>query len=261
MNPTTAGHGNILHTEELSKSFDGFTAVDRVTFSIRKGEIHALIGPNGAGKTTLFNLITGFLAPSQGRIFYKDVDITNQTIEERARMGMIRSFQISAVFGTLTVTENVRIATQAHARVGGVFWRSKGTLRPYEAKAREVLQFVGLEELAQKKAGEIPYGEKRLLELATTLAMEPEIMLLDEPTQGMGHEDVGRIARLIKTSVIGRTILMVEHNMSVVSSIADRISVMQSGTIIATGSYSEVSKNPLVIQAYIGSGGHVRDSV
>ena len=227
--------------------------MNRVDLSVRRGSIHALIGPNGAGKTTCFNLLTKFLEPSSGSIFFNGHDITAEKPAQIARRGVIRSFQISAVFPHLTVLENVRVGLQRKLGTEFHFWRSERTLDQLNDRAMQLLAEVGLEDLADEITVNLPYGRKRALEIATTLAMEPELMLLDEPTQGMGHEDVDRVTRLIKKVSVGRTILMVEHNMKVVSTIADRITVLQRGAVLAEGSYAEVSNDPQVMEAYMGS--------
>jgi branched-chain amino acid transport system ATP-binding protein len=243
----------ILETRGLTKEFNGFLAVCDVDLQVHRGRIHALIGPNGAGKTTCFNLLTKFLIPTRGRIIYKGEDITFAKAAEVARLGMVRSFQMSAVFPHLTVLENVRIALQRKLGTTFHFWKRESSLTVLDGRAMELLDAVDLGPFARTIAVELPYGRKRALEIATTLAMEPDLMLLDEPTQGMGHEDVGKVTALIKKASAGRTVLMVEHNMSVVSTIADTITVLQHGRIIAAGSYAEVSKNPLVMEAYMGS--------
>jgi len=243
----------ILETKGLTKEFKGFVAVNNVDLKVQRGHIHALIGPNGAGKTTFFNLLTKFLPPTRGTITYQGVDITHEKPAQTARRGIVRSFQISAVFPHMTVLENVRTALQRNLGTSFQFWRSEASLLPLHERARELLEMVGLQDFADELTINLPYGRKRALELATTMALEPELMLLDEPTQGMGHEDVHRVTELIRKASQGRTTLMVEHNMNVVSSIADRITVLQRGTIIADGPYSEVSANPLVIEAYMGS--------
>jgi len=243
----------ILETKHLTKEFKGFIAVNNVDLRVRRGSIHALIGPNGAGKTTCFNLLTKFLIPTSGQILFDGVDITGETSAHIARRGVIRSFQISAVFPHLTVLENVRVALQRTLGTSFHFWKSERTLSHLDAKALELLEAVDLQEFAGLTAVELSYGRKRALEIATTLAMDPTLMLLDEPTQGMGLEDVDRIKQLIKKVAASRTILMVEHNMSVVSSIADTITVLQRGATLAEGPYAEVSANPAVIEAYMGS--------
>jgi branched-chain amino acid transport system ATP-binding protein len=243
----------IIETRGLNKEFNGFLAVSEVELRVRRGQIHALIGPNGAGKTTCFNLLTKFLIPTRGQILYKGQDITFASAAEVARRGMVRSFQVSAVFPRLTVLENVRVALQRKLGTTFHFWRRESTLRALAPRAMELLDAVDLAPLAHTLAVELPYGRKRALEIATTLAMDPELMLLDEPTQGMGQQDVSKVTSLIKRASVDRTVLMVEHNMKVVSTIADTITVLQHGRIIAEGAYAEVSRNPLVIEAYMGS--------
>jgi branched-chain amino acid transport system ATP-binding protein len=242
----------ILETRSLVKAFKGFVAVDGVSLEVRRGEIHALIGPNGAGKTTFFNLLTKFLQPTSGEIFYRGENITREKPADIARRGIVRSFQICAVFPHLTVLENVRVALQRGLSTSFHFWRSEKSLGSLDGEAMRLLTEVRLEKWAGTPAADLPYGRKRALELATTLALDPELMLLDEPTQGMGHEDVSHVTQLIKQLSADRTVLMVEHNMSVVSSIADTISVLQRGRVIAAGPYAEVSKNPSVLEAYMG---------
>ena len=243
----------ILETRGLTKEFKGFVAVDKVDLSVRRGTIHALIGPNGAGKTTCFNLLTKFLKPTAGQILFNGVDITGEAPAHIARRGIIRSFQISAVFPHLSVLENVRVALQRKLGTSFHFWRSERSLQPLDSRVHTLLQEVDLAAYANTPTVELSYGRKRALEIATTLAMEPELMLLDEPTQGMGLEDVDRIRQLIKKVAANRTVLMVEHNMSVVASIADTITVLQRGATLAEGPYEVVSKNPAVIEAYMGS--------
>jgi branched-chain amino acid transport system ATP-binding protein len=247
------GQEVILETHALVKAFKGFVAVDGVSLRVRRGEVHALIGPNGAGKTTFFNLLTKFLQPTSGAIVYRGKDITREKPADIARRGIVRSFQICAVFPQLTVLENVRVALQRSLGTSFYFWRSEKSLARFDDRAMQLLAEVRLEESARTLAADLPYGRKRALELATTLALEPELMLLDEPTQGMGHEDVSRVTQLIKQVSANRTVLMVEHNMSVVSSIADTISVLQRGRVIAAGPYAEVSRNPQVVEAYMGT--------
>jgi len=246
----------ILETRGLTKEFKGFVAVDNVNLKVRRGAIHALIGPNGAGKTTVFNLLTKFLPATRGNILFNGQDITHDKPAEVARRGIVRSFQISAVFPNLTVLENVRIALQRGLPTSFHFWKRERTLEVLNDRAMQLLERVGLTGFARVNAGDMPYGRKRTLEIATTLAMEPELMLLDEPTAGMGHEDVDRVRDLIKEVAVGRTVLMVEHNMSVVSGICDTITVLQRGSVLAEGPYAEVSKNPQVIEAYMGSTAH-----
>lgn len=244
----------ILETQDLTKEFKGFTAVSAVNLKVRRGSIHALIGPNGAGKTTCFNLITKFLDPTRGKIIYNGQDITRAKPADIARMGMVRSFQISATFPHLTLLENVRVGLQRALGTSFHFWRSEESLSSLNVRAMELLEDVGLAPYARLTAGELPYGRKRALEIATTLALDPELLLLDEPTSGMGREDIGRVAALIRRVAQNRTVLMVEHNLSVVSDLSDRITVLARGEILAEGPYSEVSENPAVVEAYMGSG-------
>ena len=243
----------ILETRDLTKEFKGFVAVSKVNLQVRRGSIHALIGPNGAGKTTCFNLLTKFLTPTAGQILFEGQDITAEAPAHIARRGVIRSFQISAVFPHLTVLENVRVALQRKLGSSFEFWRSERSLDSLNGRALDLLREVDLAQYATLTAVELSYGRKRALEIATTLAMSPKLMLLDEPTQGMGLEDVDRIKQLIKKVAVDRTVLMVEHNMSVVASIADTITVLQRGATLAEGPYEQVSKNPAVIEAYMGS--------
>ncbi|KQU78427.1 MULTISPECIES: ABC transporter ATP-binding protein [unclassified Rhizobacter] len=250
---TASPTDTILETRALTKEFKGFVAVNQVDLKVRRGHIHALIGPNGAGKTTCFNLLTKFLTPTRGQILFNGNDITREKPAQIARRGVIRSFQISAVFPHLSVLENVRVALQRQLGTSFHFWKSERTLHGLNDRARALLAEVDLAGYADTPTVELSYGRKRALEIATTLAMEPELMLLDEPTQGMGLEDVDRIRQLIKKVSANRTILMVEHNMSVVSSIADTITVLQRGATLAEGPYSEVSKNPAVVEAYMGT--------
>jgi len=247
----------ILSTSGLTKEFGGFTAVNGVDLKVRRGSIHALIGPNGAGKTTCFNLLTKFLPPTKGSIVYNGRDITREKPAEIARLGLVRSFQISAVFPQLSVLKNVRIALQRRRGDSFDFWRSDEVLSELDDEAMRLVEAVGLASFAELPAVELSYGRKRALEIATTLALDPEMMLLDEPMAGMGREDVERIEALIRKVSKNRTILMVEHNLSVVASLSDRITVLARGQILAEGDYATVSKDPRVVEAYIGSGvGH-----
>ena len=244
----------VLETQGLTKDFRGFTAVRNVNLRVRRGTIHALIGPNGAGKTTCFNLITKFLQPSAGRILYKGRDITAALPHAVARLGLVRSFQISAVFPHLSVLENVRVALQRVLGTSYHFWRSERSVEVLNGRAIELLGDVGLRAYANLPAVELPYGRKRALEIATTLALDPEMLLLDEPMAGMGAEDVKRTSALIKRIAKDRTVLMVEHNLSVVADLSDRITVLARGQVLTEGPYAEVSQNPQVIEAYMGTG-------
>lgn len=243
----------ILETRDLTREFSGFVAVDKVSLRVREGAIHALIGPNGAGKTTCFNLLTKFLQPTRGRILFKGRDITHLRPAQVARLGLARSFQISAVFPRLTALENVRLALQRKRGSSFDFWRSERALRSFDDRAHELLFDVGLSGFTAVNAGQLAYGQKRALEIATTLALDPEVMLLDEPTAGMTHADVDRIVELIRRIRAGRTILMVEHNLSVVQGLCDTITVLTRGRVLAEGDYDNVSRDRDVIAAYLGS--------
>ena len=243
----------ILETKNLMKEFKGFVAVNDVSLRVRRGSIHALIGPNGAGKTTCFNLLTKFLEPTRGSIHFNGAEITGDKPAQIARRGIIRSFQISAIFPHLTVLENVRIGLQRKLGTSFHFWKSARTLDKLDARALELLEAVDLVAFADTVTVELPYGRKRALEIATTLALDPELMLLDEPTAGMGHEDVGRVVELIRKVAAGRTIMMVEHNLNVVADLSHTITVLARGAILAEGPYAEVSKNPQVLEAYVGT--------
>jgi branched-chain amino acid transport system ATP-binding protein len=244
----------ILETQELTKEFAGFAAVSGVTLRVARGTIHALIGPNGAGKTTCFNLLTKFMNPTRGRILYQGRDITPLPPAAVARLGLVRSFQISAVFPHLSVLENVRVALQRKRGSSFDFWRSKRVLDVFNERAMALIDDVGLSSFAHATAVELPYGRKRALEIATTLALDPEMLLLDEPMAGMGHEDIDRVATLIKRVAAERTVLMVEHNLSVVADLSHRITVLTRGRVLAEGDYATVSANPEVREAYMGAG-------
>ena len=244
----------ILETESLTKEFAGFVAVNGVNLRVARGTIHALIGPNGAGKTTCFNLLTKFFRPTRGRIVYQGRDITSLPPADVAQLGLVRSFQISAVFPHLTVLENVRIALQRKRGASFDFWRSKRVLNVFDERAMALLADVGLASFAHWTAVELPYGRKRALEIATTLALDPEMLLLDEPMAGMGHEDIDRVSALIKAVAANRTVLMVEHNLSVVADLCDRITVLARGQVLAEGDYQTVSSDPAVREAYLGTG-------
>ncbi|WP_022729050.1 ABC transporter ATP-binding protein [Fodinicurvata sediminis] len=248
------GSEYVLEAEGLTKQFRGFYAVNGVNLKVRRGSIHALIGPNGAGKTTVFNLLTKFLEPTSGRILYNGEDITRSGSAAIARKGMVRSFQISAVFPQLTTLENVRVALQRPTGLTHKFWKAEKVLDSMNEQAMELLEAVGLNDFAQVHAGELPYGRKRSLEIATTLALDPEFMLLDEPTAGMAHEDVSRVSALIKRVSKDRTILLVEHNLSVVSDLSDTITVLQRGEVLVEGDYETLTNNPDVREAYMGTG-------
>jgi branched-chain amino acid transport system ATP-binding protein len=242
----------VIETRELTKDFKGFVAVKDVNLKVKRGSIHALIGPNGAGKTTCFNLLTQFLTPTRGRIFYNGQEITGLKPAAVARMGVVRSFQISAVFPHLTVLENVRVALQRKRGASFDFWRSERVLGELHERARELIDAVGLGAFEQVLAVELPYGRKRALEIATTLALDPQVLLLDEPTAGMAHDDVERVTDLIRRAARDRTVVMVEHNLAVVANVSQRITVLERGEIIAEGDYASVARDPRVVQAYLG---------
>lgn len=243
----------LLATQRLSKEFQGFRAVNEVDLSVAEGTVHALVGPNGAGKTTLFNLLTGFLKPSGGRITFAGRDVTGQPPERIARLGLARSFQVTSLFPQMTAREHVELALQSGTGLGRSFWRSDKLMGRFSGRARELLDEVGLVRLAEQPAGSLPYGRKRALELAIALALDPKLLLLDEPTAGMGPEDVDRTAELIGRVRAGRTVVMVEHNMSVVGSLADTVTVLQRGEVLAEGPYAQVKADPQVIEAYLGA--------
>lgn len=243
----------ILEARGLTKEFRGFTAVNNVDLKVNKGQIHGLIGPNGAGKTTFFNLLTHFLPPTRGEIIFQGKAITGTKANQIAKLGLVRSFQISAVFGQMTVLENVRVALQSKQGNSFQFWRSERTLNSLNDRAMELLDTVGLSSFANTVTDELSYGRKRALELATTMALDPIMLLLDEPTQGMGQEDVDMVVDLVRRAAVGRTVLMVEHNLSVVSRLCDSITVLARGSVLAEGDYATVSANPAVREAYLGT--------
>ncbi|MGO4573852.1 ABC transporter ATP-binding protein [Microvirga sp. 2TAF3] len=243
----------ILSAEGLTMEFRGFVAVNNVTLAVREGTVHALIGPNGAGKTTVFNMLTKFLTPTRGRIEFRGTDITPMKPAEVARLGLVRSFQISAVFPHLTVLDNVRVALQRPSHLATQFWRSSDILSVLDERALELIEAVNLSAYTHLPAVELPYGRKRALEIATTLALDPAMLLLDEPMAGMGHEDIGRISDLIRRISKNHTVLMVEHNLHVVADLCDRVTVLARGEILADGTYDDVSADPRVREAYMGT--------
>lgn len=243
----------VLESRGLTKEFNGFVAVRNLDLRVRRGTIHALIGPNGAGKSTVFNLLTKFLAPTSGQIWFEGRDITDAKPSDIARMGMARSFQISAVFPALTVLENVRVALQRRLGTSFQFWRSCRRLEQLDAEGIELLEAVNLGSYMNHRAADLPYGRKRALEIATTLALDPSMLLLDEPMAGMGHEDIDRTARLIHQVAQNRTVLMVEHNLSVVADLSHTITVLRRGELLAEGDYPTVSNHPEVMEAYMGA--------
>ena len=243
----------VLVATGLCKDFSGFVVVNKANLAVRRGSIHALIGPNGAGKSTMFNLLAGFLLPTAGRIEFEGVNITQEGPAAIARRGLVKSFQISATFGHLTVHENVRVALQRQAGLANQFWRSDAVLDSLNARVDDLLEAVNLTSYHDTLAVNLSYGRKRILEIATTLALEPKLVLLDEPTAGMGQEDIEPVVELIRHVARGRTVVMVEHNLSVVSSLCDTITVLQRGEVIAEGTYDDVSHNPQVREAYLGT--------
>ncbi|MCB8838852.1 ABC transporter ATP-binding protein [Aurantimonas sp. VKM B-3413] len=250
---TASASDAILSARGLTKEFFGFKAVNDVDLDVREGTIHALIGPNGAGKTTVFNLLTKFLTPSAGKIVFRGRDITGVKPADVARMGLVRSFQISAVFPHLTVLDNVRVALQRKDHLATQFWRSNRVLDRLNGEANRLIEAVGLTAYAEIDAAELPYGRKRALEIATTLALDPPVLLFDEPMAGMGVEDIGRISALIKRIAKGRTVVMVEHNLSVVADLCDQVTVLARGEILAEGDYETVSTDARVREAYMGT--------
>jgi branched-chain amino acid transport system ATP-binding protein len=243
----------VLRAKGLTKHFRGFVAVNDVDLNVREGSIHALIGPNGAGKTTCFNLLTKFLQPTAGQIHFRDRDITRMEPAEVARLGIIRSFQISAVFTSLTVGENLLMALQRSTSLPNCFWRSSSALDGLKDRARAIVKTVGLDTYVDRPAGELSYGRKRALEIATTIALDPQVMLLDEPMAGMGVEDVAVVTDVIREAARDKTVVMVEHNLKVVKDLCQRVTVLQRGQVLVEGSYDEISENEQVRIAYMGA--------
>ncbi|WDZ82268.1 ABC transporter ATP-binding protein [Micromonospora cathayae] len=255
-----AGQG-LLSVRGLTRDFRGFRAVDRVDLDVAAGSVHALVGPNGAGKTTLFNLLTGFLRPTAGRILLDGRDIAGLPPERVARLGVARSFQITSLFPQLSAREHVALALQSPSGLGWRFWRSATLMRRYTPRADELLAEVGLAELADAPADALAYGRKRALELAIALALDPRVLLLDEPTAGMGLEDVDRTVELVDRVRAGRTVVLVEHNMSVVGRLADTVTVLQAGKVLVEGPYQQVRADERVITAYLGATDAATDAV
>lgn len=253
---TDVDHVVALSARGLTKNFRGFQAVKHVDLDVLEGEVHALVGPNGAGKTTLFNLLTGYITPSAGTITVHGKDITGKEPEEIAHLGVARSFQITSLFDSLTPVEHVELALQGMAGGGMRFWRSDSVLRRFDDQVEDLLTQVGLTRLARRPAGELAYGQKRALEMALVLAMDPQVLLLDEPTAGMGREDVDRTIALVKRIARGRSVVFVDHNMHVVGSLAHHVTVLMSGEVLARGTYDEVRNNERVITAYLGEESH-----
>jgi branched-chain amino acid transport system ATP-binding protein len=242
----------VLEARGITKKFDSFKAIDGVDLAIAEGEVHAVIGPNGAGKTTCFNLLTGSLPVTSGEIRLRGEVISGLPMNAIARKGLVRSYQISSIFSDFTVLNNVRFALQQKRRTNFDFWRSELDLNKLNGQAMEMLQRLGLADLASSRASDLSYGRKRALEIAMTLALEPQVLLLDEPTSGMGREDIGRVTDLIERVAAGRTVVMVEHNLAVVKGLCHRVTVLARGQIIARGTYDEVASDPRVVEAYLG---------
>jgi branched-chain amino acid transport system ATP-binding protein len=253
--PSDIPTGVLLQTRALTKEFRGFRAVSEVDLSVAEGTIHALVGPNGAGKTTLFNLLTGFLAPTSGQILFRGEDITGRQPEQIAHLGIARSFQITSLFDQMSAVDHVELALASPTGLGYRFWRSSAQMRQFRDRAMELLQQVGLQDRAGAVAGSLAYGQKRALELALALALDPKLLLLDEPTAGMGLEDVDRTIELVKQVSSGRSVVFVDHNMHVVGSLADTVTVLQSGQVLAEGTYDQVRNDERVITAYLGQAG------
>ncbi|WP_416798804.1 ABC transporter ATP-binding protein [Ciceribacter azotifigens] len=243
----------VLSARGLRRDFGGFTAVRDVDLDVHHAQVHALIGPNGAGKTTVFNLLTKFLQPTAGTITLLGEEITSTPADKVARMGLVRSFQISAVFPHLSVLDNVRVALQRPNGLAHQFWRPLSALDALTPRAENLLESVGLVRERNTIAADLSYGRKRALEIATTLALDPKVLLLDEPLAGMGQEDVRVIASLIREVAKTRAVLMVEHNLSVVADICHHVTVLQRGEILAEGDYDTVSSDPRVRVAYMGT--------
>ena len=250
--PGPAGTQPVLRTRSLTKDFRGFTAVDAVDLDVVEGSVHALVGPNGAGKTTLFNLLTGFLPPTSGRIVYDGADITGRQPEEIVPLGIARSFQITSLFEQMTLLEHLELALASPTGWGYRFWVSTKRLGRLRERSMSLLDEVGLADRAGQTAGSLAYGQKRALELALALSLDPSLLLLDEPTAGMGVEDVDRTIALVEQVSVGRTVVLVDHNMHVVGSLADRVTVLQAGSILAEGTYEEVREDERVVTAYLG---------
>lgn len=244
----------ILRTENLRREFGALVAVDDVSMAVRAGTLHSIIGPNGAGKTTLFNLLSGNLKPTAGHVYYKGQEITNLPLHRTAHLGIGRSFQITNIFPTLTVLENIRLAAQALGNDNFRFFQSHRHFDRYERRAHEVIQQVGLADSTNRPARTLPHGEQRKLELGMILAPDPELLLLDEPTAGMASEQVPELMALIQ-QIQGagqKTVMLVEHNMNVVMGASDVITVMHQGRVLAEGSPNDIARDETVQSAYLG---------
>jgi len=243
---------DIVSTTALRKEFRGFAAVRDVDLRVAEGSVHALVGPNGAGKTTLFNMLTGFLTPSAGRIEIAGKDVTGEPPERIAGLGVARSFQITTLFPALTARDHVELALQAKTTLGWRFWRSDKQLHRFRDRAEELLASVGLEKVADVAVEALAYGRKRALELAVALALDPRVLLLDEPTAGMSPAETARITALIAGLDRTLTILIVEHDMDVVFRLADRVTVLHEGRVIADGTAADVRGDVRVHDVYLG---------
>ena len=241
----------ILQTKNLSKNFGALRAVNDVTLGIGSG-VHSIIGPNGAGKTTLFNLVTGFLKPTEGKIFYQGKEITNLAPYEISKGGMARSFQITSIFPELTVYENVRLAVQSRLKASYNFLISFKTLKGVDEKTKNTLSLVGLLKLADLKAKNLSYGLQRGLDIGISLATDPKVILLDEPTSGMDRKDTDQIIQLITDISRRMPVVLIEHNIDIVLSISNVVTVLHQGEILSEGTPSEIQKNDKVQEAYLG---------
>jgi len=248
---------SFLTIQNLSKNFGGFSALSGVSFNLEGKEILGLVGPNGAGKTTLFNLITGFLKPSQGKVFFQGRDITHLNSHEIARIGVIRTFQLNKIFLNLTVEENIRIGCYLHEKGGArrfLFGSSREENEDLDAKVKRIISLIGLEELKEKVAEDLPYGDQKLLGIGISMGAEPALLLLDEPFAGMNPVETGRCVSLLRRIVEqGTTLFLVDHNMRAVMGFCDRIVVLNFGKKIAEGKPAEIRENPEVIASYLGS--------
>ena len=246
----------ILSTRDVAKVYAGFSALDGVTLDVAEGTVHAIIGPNGAGKTTFFNVLSGFAPATRGSVRFAGVEIGALDPSAIARMGMVRSFQINSVFPHLSVLDNVKIALQARTSLSRRLLASPRTTAVLDDPARTALASVGLDGERANLAVNLPYGQKRSLELAIALSQDPRVLLLDEPTAGMGVEDIDRTVELVRRIAPGRTIVLVEHNLRVVADLCDRVTVMQRGKVLVEGTYDEVRADERVVTAYLGGGHH-----
>ena len=244
----------IFETVNLRREFGALVAVDDVSIKVRKNSLHAIIGPNGAGKTTFFNLLSGNIEPTSGQVIFKGRDITHQPAHRTIHFGVGRSFQITNIFPNLTVFENIRLASQALGKDNFKFLRDASSFKKYEERTQEVIERVGLTDRAYTIARTLPHGAQRKLELGMILAPDPEALLLDEPTAGMAAEQVPELIALIQEiqQAGNKTVMLVEHNMNVVMSVSDAITVMHQGAVLAEGTPAEIAANETVQTAYLG---------